>query len=372
MLSRSILLSALVVVFSTITTSLAATTCNGHAELCDRLYSNVTFIGAHDSYGVGENVADNQDKDVTQQLTDGVRTLQVQAHNASDGPHLCHTSCTLLDGGLLSDYLTKVATWMSSNTQEVVTLVLVNSDDLPPTSFTSAFTTAGLDSKVYSPSSSSLALSDWPTLGTLIDNGTPLVVFMDYEADFSSVPWIIDEFSNMFEDAYDVTDTTWGCAVNRTSGSASSQMMLVNHFLDTTYTIGNTQFWVPDKDAINTTNSEDSIGSHVTNCLSLWGRNPNHILLDYYDSNGDSPFDLVANLNSVSAPTNTVTAGTVGSTASASSSGTGTGNVATASGTNSKLSAAGRGVNILGGPGVWIGMAIGALGIVGGGMGLFI
>ncbi|EDR02589.1 uncharacterized protein LACBIDRAFT_308202 [Laccaria bicolor S238N-H82] len=28
----------------------AATICNGHAELCTRRYSNVTFMGAHDSF----------------------------------------------------------------------------------------------------------------------------------------------------------------------------------------------------------------------------------------------------------------------------------------------------------------------------------
>lgn len=32
-----------------------ATVCNGHAELCDRSYGNVTVVGAHDSYAVGVN-----------------------------------------------------------------------------------------------------------------------------------------------------------------------------------------------------------------------------------------------------------------------------------------------------------------------------
>jgi hypothetical protein len=31
----------------------------------------------------------------------------------------------------------------------------------------------------------------------------------------------------------DVTSQTFGCAVNRTSGTSSSQLMLINHFLDT-------------------------------------------------------------------------------------------------------------------------------------------
>jgi len=49
-------------------TALAADICNGHAELCDQLYSGVTFIGAHNSYAVGEGLGDNQFKNVTDQL----------------------------------------------------------------------------------------------------------------------------------------------------------------------------------------------------------------------------------------------------------------------------------------------------------------
>jgi len=49
-------------------TTLAADVCNGHAELCDQLYSGITFIGAHNSYAVGEGLGDNQFKDVTDQL----------------------------------------------------------------------------------------------------------------------------------------------------------------------------------------------------------------------------------------------------------------------------------------------------------------
>ena len=32
-----------------------ATVCNGHAELCNRSFGNVTFVGAHDSYAIGVN-----------------------------------------------------------------------------------------------------------------------------------------------------------------------------------------------------------------------------------------------------------------------------------------------------------------------------
>ena len=84
----------------------------------------------------------------------------------------------------------------------VVTIVMVNIDDLPPTDFATDFVSAGLDQYAYSPSSASLSVSDWPTLGDMIDSGKRVVVFMDTEADFTSVSYIVDEFSNMFEDAY--------------------------------------------------------------------------------------------------------------------------------------------------------------------------
>jgi len=32
-----------------------ATTCNGHAELCERSFGSVSFVGAHDSYAIGNS-----------------------------------------------------------------------------------------------------------------------------------------------------------------------------------------------------------------------------------------------------------------------------------------------------------------------------
>jgi len=279
----------------------------------------------------------------------------------------------------LSTYLANISSWISQNPNDVVTLVLVNSDDLAPTYFTSAFQSAGLTNKVYTPPSGQLSLSSWPSLGTLIDAGTTLVVFMDYEADFSSVPYIIDEFSNMFEDAYDVTSSTWDCSVNRTSGNPAVQMMMINHFLDSSYNLAGTELLVPNKAMLSTTNAasgQGSIGQHTSNCAGIWGRNPNHILLDFYDSNGIQPFDLAAQLNGISDPTNTVTPGTAATSTGAS--GTGTGSVTgTGTGTSSsqtavisqaKLSGAGRGTGPL--RGVATGL-IATLGLVAGSMALF-
>ena len=74
----------------------------------------------------------------------------------------------------------------------VVSLLIVNNDDLPASQFGTVFTAAGIDTLSYSPASASLTASEWPTLGSLIDNGTRLLTFMDFKADFTSVPYIID------------------------------------------------------------------------------------------------------------------------------------------------------------------------------------
>lgn len=133
---------------------------------------------------------------------DGVRALQIQTHDNNGTIHVCHSSCSLLDGGTLQAYLTSVASWISSNPNDVVSLVMVNIDNLAASRFATVFQAAGLDKKAYSPSKASLTVSDWPSLGTLIDAGTTLVVFMDNTASFTDVPYIIDEFSNLWEDAY--------------------------------------------------------------------------------------------------------------------------------------------------------------------------
>jgi hypothetical protein len=157
--------------------SVLAINCNGHAELCDRVYSNVTFIGSHDAPFVGILPSDNQYDSVTTQLNDGVRYFTAQTHESGSTIELCHTYCWLLDAGSLQTFLTTVKTWMDSNTDDVVTLLITNGDDIDITLFGDVFATVGLDTYAYNPGST-LAIGAWPTLGTLIASGKRLVVFM--------------------------------------------------------------------------------------------------------------------------------------------------------------------------------------------------
>jgi len=259
----------------------------------------VSFVGAHDSYAIGtNNLAVNQDQDVTQQLTDGVRLLQMQAHNSSGVIQLCHTSCALYNGGTLADYLTKVKTWMDANPSDVVTLLIVNIDNLPASAYAPVFQTVGLDKLSFAPSNSPLTASSWPTLGSMIDANTRLVTFLDNAADLTSVPYLIDEFTNVWETPFDVTDPAFDCSINRTKGDTSTQMYLINHFLDTL--VFNSP--VPDVGAANVTNGvsgPSSLGAQVDTCSTAHGRPPNYLLVDFYEYGGGSVFQVAATINGV-------------------------------------------------------------------------
>ncbi|KAL7417448.1 PLC-like phosphodiesterase [Mrakia frigida] len=301
------------------------TVCNGHAELCDKSYGNVTFVGAHDSYAVGTtNIAANQDHNVTQQLTDGIRMLQVQAHNASTGIRLCH-SCLLLDAGLLSTYLTDVNTWAVANPTEVISILIVNSDGVDAATFGAAFVASGLDTISYTPPRSTTALADWPTLGSMIDSGKRIVTFMDHDADITTIPYIIDEFSNVFEDEFNTLSNAFPCIANRTTGDPTTQLMLTNHFLDVA---GSGSIVYPDKENIVQTNSETGVGSlglGAQTCAALHGRYPNFMLVDFYTSSEGAVFDVAASLNGVSAPTNDIAPYLAGTSSATTNTTTGSG-----------------------------------------------
>jgi len=283
-------------------------TCNGHVELCGRQYSNVTFLGAHDSFAVGAtDVAANQDYNVTQQLNDGIRMLQNQVLVQPDGLHLCHTICPLYDAGLLLNYLVEVRNWLAKNPTEVVSILLVNINGASPVQFAEVYENAGLVEYVFAPQTPTLTVNQWPTLGTMIANNQRLVTFMDNKANSSEVPYIMDEFTNVWEDAFDATTTEWSCEVNRTRGDPTTHLYLINHFLDDpTSVLGEAETTSPAKEKLNTTNAATgpgSIGPHIDNCLALHSVPPNFVLLDFYDYGNGGPFEVAARLNGLPAPT---------------------------------------------------------------------
>ncbi|KAH6968581.1 hypothetical protein HG530_013444 [Fusarium avenaceum] len=266
--------------------------CNGHDELCKRKYSDITFIGTHNSAFVGKLPVHNQYISVTEQLDLGVRFLQAQTQDKDGDIQMCHTHCWELDEGPLEDYLQEISDWMGKNPDEVVTLLLTNIDALPIEKFDDAFNSTGLKEFVYHPEKK-LALDEWPTLQRFLDDGTRLVVFMDYNMDESKVDYIINEFDYFWETPFGETDSSFPtCEVDRPeNGDPTKLMGIMNHMLNHDV-LG---IVIPNQVDAKETNSAESIQSQVDLCEGNWSRRPNVILLDWVNV-GDA-VDVQLSLN---------------------------------------------------------------------------
>ena len=292
------------------------TQCNGYDSLCSRLYSNVTFLGAHNSYAVGSSISDNQNYDVTTQLNDGIRLLQGQGHNGTnkDGSmiQLCHSSCALQNGGTLEAYLGKVKEWVAAHPREVITILWVNSDNMPASYWAKAYMSSGLSALSYAPSS--LNVKVWPTLQTLISAGTPVVNFLTSKTD-TSIPYLLPEWDNMWETPYDNTDNTFDCEFDR--GTRPNQLYLANHFAYKTQKILGASIDSPDTSIIDATNSVANMQAHASLCASTNSRYPNFFLVDYYDKASGGALEAVAHFNNVQYVAKTLGDGAKKSVASA-------------------------------------------------------
>ena len=166
------------------------------------------------------------------QLSAGVRLLTAQVHSANSSTgttewHLCHTSCALLDAGTLSSWLGEIKTWMDSNPNEVVTVLLVNSDNASADQLAAQYAAAGIEHYAYTPPSATIAPSEWPTLNTLINNGTRLLNFVASLNANTAAPYLMNEFTYIFENDYDNTSpSNYSCTANRPATGVTAAMMV--------------------------------------------------------------------------------------------------------------------------------------------------
>ncbi|KAK6209534.1 hypothetical protein QIS74_11118 [Colletotrichum tabaci] len=292
------------------------TACNNSPSLCSRKYNNITHMGAHDSAFLRDastqnSIAGNQYHNATVALNSGLRLLQAQVHlvNGTSGNvlQLCHTTCSLLDAGTLENWLSAVKDWMDKHTNEVVTILLVNSDNQAASAFGKVFESSGIAKYGYKPSSSS-ATSNWPTLQTMIDADTRLVTFVASITADANYPYLLPEFSYVFETEYEVTSAAgFNCTVDRpstyssaTAAVSANMLPLMNHFQ---YQILAADILIPDVSDIETTNSASTttagaLGLHARTCKAEWGVKPVFVLVDFFDKG--PAIDTADSLNGLS------------------------------------------------------------------------
>ena len=251
--------------------------CNNHPELCSRAYSNITYVAAHNSPFVNpNNAAANQELGVVAQLNDGIRMLQGQTHFVNDTVYYCHTSCDLLNAGSAESYFRNITLWVQDHEFDVVTLLIGNADFRPVTDFISPLEASGLSRYAYTPTEVPMSVTDWPTLSSMILRQKRVVIFMDYNANQTAVPYVLDEFSQMWETPFSPTDRSFPCTVERppnlSTEDANSRMYLANHNLNTNITALGTSLLVPTTTLINETNAVNgtgSLGAMASECAGM-------------------------------------------------------------------------------------------------------
>ncbi len=222
--------------------------------------------------------------------------------------YLCHTSCDLLNAGTLEAYLTTVSKWLRSHPYDVVAVLMGNSDVVTPGNYTAPVVNSGLIDFVYTPPTQPMPLDSWPTLAEMIFRNQRAVVMLDYEANQTAIPWLLDEFSQMWETPFSPTDRDFPCTAQRPPDQGRNirqdRMFMANHNLNLEVAVAGVSLDVPFFTILNETNGVSGYGSAgrtVANCTTMWNRPPTFLLVDYYNLgnfNG-SVFQVAADANNV-------------------------------------------------------------------------
>jgi hypothetical protein len=291
--------------------------CNGHRELCDRRYDDVSYAATHNAMSAATNprwFLPEQPDGLVSQLDNGIRVLLIdtwygqttqrpgviattdgQTQAAFDElsavygksvldsalrlrdaasltptgpkePYLCHGLCEL--GSLpFEPQLAQVAAWMSAHPREVVTLFI--QDEVSPADTAAAFDESGLSAYVHTQEEGQA----WPTLGEMISSGQRLVVLMENHGGGTTYPWLLQGFDWVQDTPFDsVKPSDFSCRLLR--GSKDNPIFLINHWLN------NAQSRVSDAAKVN---AFDVLWPRVRSCEEERGLLPNYVAVDFYD-----------------------------------------------------------------------------------------
>ncbi len=256
--------------------------CNGHVELCDRTFDEVVFAATHNAHASqadGYTVLNaNQVSGLEQQLADGVRAFLLDVYDLDGASVFCHGPCQLASTPHVEG-LQLIKTFLDDHPREVITIIY--EDHLPADRIAADFVTVGLDALVYA---HTLGAS-WPTLGTLIDDNTRLVV----TAENAGPPpaWLHHVWDEAWDTPYEFASADeFSCALNR--GSRDNPLFLVNHWIGT-------DLGLPSEADAMTVNAYDVLHARAQGCWDETGDVPSFIAVDFYE-HGDL-FEVVEALN---------------------------------------------------------------------------
>jgi hypothetical protein len=296
------------------------TACNGHAELCERTLDQVSFPATHNSMSAAREgyITPNQRNGLTDQLTDGIRTLLIDTHygvpstgstvitdlsaetttseeiekaigaeglaavergrgrlafdeNLGDSvPYLCHVMCEL-GATELTGALVEVREFLDTHPDEFV--ILFVEDVVTPEDAAPAFEESGILRYAYVHQRG----APFPTMRELIQADNRVLILGESKDGGARYPWYQDGFELVQETPFTFNSPQElakpsSCDPNR--GDGNSPMFLINNWVEE----------IPRSPEIAAeVNQIDVLTERAERCERLRGLLPNMLAVDYYD-----------------------------------------------------------------------------------------
>jgi hypothetical protein len=291
--------------------------CNGHAELCDKTFDQVSYAATHNSMSVAGKPGwflGEQGLDIVPSLDSGVRALLVDVWYGNDagggkvrtaarsyedalaiandelgpdvvdsalrvfnaiapgeaqGPEalymchgLCETGATSFD-----DTLADVRAWLATNPDEVMSIFV--EDHVDAADVAKSVLDAHLEDYLYT----MVDGEPFPTLGDMIRSGKRLVVMLESGDGRPDYPWLVNGFDFVQETPYTFpTVESFSCEPNR--GRPDAPLLQINHWLSGFSNL------VSDATQVN---AADVLGARVDRCRDERGLQPTFVAVNYAD-----------------------------------------------------------------------------------------
>lgn len=250
------------------------TVCNGHAELCDRAYTAVSFPGDHDAYATvaGLYLGADQTYPMTRQLDDGVRVLHLEVQpnpDDSNAPSLCHGAC-ILGHERLVDGLAEIRAFVAAHPDELVTLLMETSNGSTGADVARAMNDAGL-----APYARAHALgAAWPTLRAMLDDGERVVALLSSDAP-AAEPWLLDRFAFTWETPWDNESLADFRRCDADRGTKGDAIYVVDNYLE--------DMAVASTAEAATTNTDPFLVDRQLLCQGAEMQLPNYVMVNFYE-----------------------------------------------------------------------------------------
>ena len=245
--------------------------CNGYERLCDLKLNEVTFPATHNSHASEEleynEVAMTQYDAMDKQLAAGIRALGIDVYFDESGskiPLLCHGGCKLGSQPLV-DGLRGITDFIDANAREVLVLLVQN--EIPDAALVDFLSQNAISKYFYAHPSG----QPWPTLSTLIEANTRVVMFSTTQ--YTGAPtWYHSQ-----EDY--VLSTNFGAKEEAELSCDFSKAIEDNSLLLLKHVLANP---IALPDLAEVMNTQASLRTRVEACSRVWQRSPNIVQVDFH------------------------------------------------------------------------------------------